>query len=1717
MEEVEDAHMCLRCRATIVGLNNYVSHRQAGCVASTTSQKRKQLEQEPPTEDEGRDDYRKEDDSQKTDSTRETAVRYSSSKNPFPHDDSKITSHEGTHETLAHHGEYLDGSKYDSSTSVTLRDCYVEQPTQTTEDPPVTRAEVGHLHDSYTVMEEFTTSMSQQHTEPQMRNSHSSLKSKPQESLSLNHRPNTSQAPFTGYGDPLLPHSQESANMTLFRHFDSFSDHNKIQHEGESETHSEAIALFKVASTSYELESQNFESRYSDFYSLQPAPQEPLLTTVPTLEQCKAKQETQTVHKIEDNVEIENTKEKELDREKRRDQEIRGSDSEFREGDLKYSETHMSPDNEHTAQEKSELRQDDFLSSLELRSKAPAKRRHEDDEEEFDEDDDDETGPPHHHTGGKWRPGSRPPPSVGGKWRPATPKNELEEDEEMEEDDAEEDEDSLMPPPPTYTKGKWLPGKKMTNIIKVGSSVEYHCHACNRTLKGKETYERHLNSELHFVNENKASGRKATKICKEVTPTLVSGRPVRSTKLKAQNFLKSTIAQLKSRKIVSVDDKKTNQTLKRATGNTYKNANETLTESKLLYAQKEVKQEPNVDEEEEEVKKVSLCTPKLLCPICKLSFGEAYAALHFASLAHIHNELEYRQSRCEEIDSNFNQILLQNFSAIVKTSPFHCSGCKFYCNLQEDFLVHMKTHVDDPEDDEVKTLFSCSACTDEEEMRLSGILRHLQTPHHLDNARDTVLQARQVVLSSRTGVVCPLGDGTFRYMREYRTHRRVHHQEPGFQLNDHRLLRCPQCSFKALRERQIRTHIRETHDTSSGKSHSYHCFVCGLAFSTHRQAELHRRSAEHRTTLGRQRGLSVVRTCSLCYVEVEDLPALRRHMCQEHQKDCTPCHLCGVVPPLRSDLAQHQRVCRGVPGDLMGDHKCDLCTFKNDLLAHVLTHKTLAHGQRGPDGRHACHICKTNLRLSSVKGHMLNHSNEWPHPCHLCSRKFPQQVWLERHLSVVHTHGGSSHGPALCDTCGKTLSNRWHLHRHQVEAHTHSAPAAPSDQQDLEASDPRQELESSSSERGRRNKRTMVPHPPSPSPVLCDVCGVQCESPSMLKMHRQGHKRSAGDKYDCPHCNYSTAHLPHLRRHLRLHTGSTPFSCPYCAYVCNNQENLRKHMLKTKCHPGRFMYECRLCDPLQHPPPAGDHGIPASHSLNLTASSSRSLDPGTSSASQPLETGNSKLMEFGVSKSLGIEETQPLGQEVPLSFGTTSHNLERHIFKSNYATEFQAHLLEKHRSSFQTKEDIKRSLDIGEYVADNKGPHDSEGRPGNTGEEAGMMGRRGDELQGEVERVTASSNFPLDAGARGVPEHQFPTGPGSRGPRSYLRTAGRPSIFRPGHAQSNTAHPLRIVIQHIPEANPGEGEDDGTRQVILILPDKVGEQPGDVAALLPSLGLTTSPADCVSIAAVQSKHLQHLQHPGDQLQDTSQDQHIVVGHSHSQPQSTKDPPDGAVIVQTDQVITLDTQVVADATIISGESGVASQHQNPMMLCSQAHHRQQHHHHHHHQQQILHTAHVFNPLQVVAEAAEVLTQGEGLTPHTHEVLAQTPVSREALTQTTVNHEVLNQPPVSEEVMSHPQITQEVLTQTQVTQEVLTHPPVTQNILTRPSSTQESHILEAAIFEDARGSQAQEASSILQQEATQLNFVNEQEVPSGDQSKRQGEEEGAGEIIYSFTLQ
>ncbi|KAF4533548.1 hypothetical protein B566_EDAN001033 [Ephemera danica] len=65
--------------------------------------------------------------------------------------------------------------------------------------------------------------------------------------------------------------------------------------------------------------------------------------------------------------------------------------------------------------------------------------------------------------------------------------------------------------------------------------------------------------------------------------------------------------------------------------------------------------------------------------------------------------------------------------------------------------------------------------------------------------------------------------------------------------------------------------------------------------------------------------------------------------------------------------------------------------------------------------------------------------------------------------------------------------------------------------------------------------------------------------------------------YVCKECSKRFSIKSHLLRHMRNHKDNRPFKCRYCEFTCKTLENLRKHILKTKKHPGKLIYHCKLC------------------------------------------------------------------------------------------------------------------------------------------------------------------------------------------------------------------------------------------------------------------------------------------------------------------------------------------------------------------------------------------------------------------------------------------------------------------------------------------------------------------------------------------------------------
>lgn len=847
-DEDDDVHLCIRCRRSFVGLENYISHRKQNC--------RKKAEfselEIPPT-------------SNSTDNQRSTCFNEKQ--------DISIRTKCKNLEDLG----IEDQSK--SRTSLVLRK---------SDEPVAENAPISKV-DSILSSEQVSHSKFLKNESTQIQNDH-----------------------FTRFYDPLF--NNDTSVTSFLKTFDNFSESNKLTNISDSQS----LFTSKENAAPFDLESHGFEQRYPDFYGSLAA------QSSQDIDQSVASTSTAKFRDTEPNIvsscgaikyETQNEQLKAL-------VEITSGSGPSQAQDI--------------------LKQDDFLSSLELSSVKVIhdKRKYAYDDEEEEEDEEDDHRPPSHYTGGKWRPGMQPPANVAGKWRPFSPTITLdrhESDHDMESDIMCDNVTSSSAKRRTHicTKGKWLPGKEPKQNSR--PSTTHNCKPCNAEFSTKASFVRHLSTTIH---SNIAMELDGDDNC------AVKERPMRKKKQQAQKFLKATIANLKRKKPMS------NTSLEDETKPISKSES-SIDRFHSLNA-KEHNNDTDNDAPEEIKPANKKSALKMKCPICRLSFAKAYLGRHFSSLAHIHNELEHKLTSVTNSQSEQDQIVLDNMEILISSCMFSCEYCKFYCNTPEDFQYHFENHeIKQSADRNLVIKFYCSACPDDDGMDPNEIQHHLLTPAHFVSARDKILSAQRVLVSMKQYFVCNICAQLFRYYRQYEDHRKRSHQHNEFKLSSRSPRLCPICPFKDNSYRRVREHIRATHDIIP----HYACFLCGTMHGTSDEARKHRHSREHRLKAGLEKAGS--KYCRFCYNEYDSLELLEKHLMQQHQSLCMPCMKCGVIFVMSAAYKAHLKDCSGEvrQANLTYEFSCELCPFSNPLSAHVLTHTTLVHGE-SKQNCYVCHLCQ---------------------------------------------------------------------------------------------------------------------------------------------------------------------------------------------------------------------------------------------------------------------------------------------------------------------------------------------------------------------------------------------------------------------------------------------------------------------------------------------------------------------------------------------------------------------------------------------------------------------------------------------------------------------------------------------------------------------------------------------------------------------------------------
>ncbi|CAH0748573.1 unnamed protein product [Diatraea saccharalis] len=642
-----------------------------------------------------------------------------------------------------------------------------------------------------------------------------------------------------------------------------------------------------------------------------------------------------------------------------------------------------------------------------------------DESEDSDEDDDEE--PP--TSGGKWKP---PPNYTGGKWRPASPENEEWDMREEQEHtggkwkpimpDSNEREDDYDAPPPGHTKGKWVPGHEKAQImqtkIQTKGSVQYWCGPCNRRLGSRAIYEKHLMSSLHM---------------RKVLP-------------EHELEFSGHLNPLRSGKRSSRPSRFTDNTIY------------------LQTKKKPVKTKPKIAIKIEKRKRNRKPT-FVHCSGCKSRVRLHLMGKHLISHYHFRKATDIRSEA-------YQQLILDNITAIVHQSPFQCSPCKFYTNWLSNFMHHWFS---EEHENKMATLDGrhwCSFCKYECNTS-QEMLQHMSGSDHSEVVA-VINRSMPIIIRKKTVLSCETCGEEFKYNIEIKRHCHKTGHKLAFTATDdyQELHKCQQCKAKFKTSLTLAAHLKSKH-----KQKTLFCLVCSLTFNTSEEAKHHRFTTEHRVRkkeILQNKGVPVKdlsRKCTYCTEEVvlKNILELKEHIRTIHPEIKKRCPKCGMSFVLFQEVTRHVRSNACQFGDAHSVDSsivwnCSKCLFNTDSQAECYFHEVLhtdpvkVHRKLGDKEKlvekYQCPLCPKSFTKRSLRQHLRLHTFERPFVCSKCGANFTTQSSLSNHFKNSHgTRLLKSNPPKKlvipvqpslkddfrCNKCLKTFTNRSALSRHECE------------------------------------------------------------------------------------------------------------------------------------------------------------------------------------------------------------------------------------------------------------------------------------------------------------------------------------------------------------------------------------------------------------------------------------------------------------------------------------------------------------------------------------------------------------------------------------------------------------------------------------------------------------------------------------------------------------
>ncbi|KAJ8968053.1 hypothetical protein NQ314_002492 [Rhamnusium bicolor] len=612
--------------------------------------------------------------------------------------------------------------------------------------------------------------------------------------------------------------------------------------------------------------------------------------------------------------------------------------------------------------------------------------------------------PPPSHTKGKWKPKADndddfPPPShTKGKWKPKNDsemsliqpvitkmKQSISKDskKQTETKKSEEAKGKLTQNPmkseEDHSKGKWIPPPQNKELLKISDelrkssgTVQYWCSPCNRRLASKIVYERHLKSELHFkrtLHDREFDDSDDLNLLKDA----------RRAKIKPPEPIFSG----QEKNVITVVKKR---------------------QRKKIYTR---------------------------CEVCQSKVNKLLIGKHLIS--------HYHCRKGDITTAVARSMVLENIYDIVLQSPFQCNVCKFYCNTYDHFLRHWLS--EDHVNKKMPGYFLCSFCKFRSEdtslmykhlvsaehkevvsvinRSVPIVIKKIKPVHCLTCNKEFLLNMEllnhcrkfnhddSIVKTFKNEFVCePCGEGFLSSISLQRHKQNIHKEKYYI---------CSPCNLKFDDAKKAKLHRKSLQHRYSrlsknidSKSMKRKCEYCEESFANFLLLKEHLRDKhpEHKIRCPH---------CGTNFTITQELTShLRAKMCtfQENPENSFRCEKCPFSSNSTSELIFH-------------------LALHNEPLLLNYPLDTDGVSKNKPIYRYKCPICDKFFPKSSLQAHIRQHTQEKPFECKICNAKFARKNNLQFHVKnhekkVVKktTKIVSAERPFLCSTCGASFKKK---------------------------------------------------------------------------------------------------------------------------------------------------------------------------------------------------------------------------------------------------------------------------------------------------------------------------------------------------------------------------------------------------------------------------------------------------------------------------------------------------------------------------------------------------------------------------------------------------------------------------------------------------------------------------------------------------------------------